>query len=462
MTGSREVSNSRLSSIRRAMWLLALAAAGCRGTAEYPDRPITLICPWAAGGGTDRVSRHLAVFLESELGMPVNVVNATGGAGVTGHSRGLHARPDGYTITMMTVELNMLHWRKLTEISWQDGIPLVSINEDAAALFVRHEAPWQSLAELFADIRKRPGALKGSGTATCGIWHLALAGWLEASGAAADDVTWIPMNGANPSLQELASGGLDMVCCSLPEARTLHRASLVRCLGVMAAERVSGFDEVPTFREQGFDWTMTGWRGLGVPADTPATVVERLSTALCRIVTGASTVEGRTFPDILAAEGFSNAFRFSNDFRSLLTELDEKFGVLLTSEKFTSVAQDRVQPMTFPVLLAVLFAGILGALAVRRRVGSGADETLQLENVRPTVGGWLRFALVAGSVACYLWFAETLGFVLVAGGIFVVLACALGARWWASLLAAAAFAPAVYQVFFHVLRSPLPRGWLGW
>ncbi|MCA9049931.1 MAG: hypothetical protein KDA89_14445, partial [Planctomycetaceae bacterium] len=85
--------------------------AGCGRESHWPSRPVTLICPWSAGGGTDRVSRQVAVQLEAELGVPVNVVNAVGGGGVTGHTRGALAQPDGYTLTMATVELNMLHWR---------------------------------------------------------------------------------------------------------------------------------------------------------------------------------------------------------------------------------------------------------------------------------------------------------------------------------------------------------------
>ncbi len=102
--------------------LLAIlpALAGCARDDKYPSRPITLICPWAAGGGTDRVSRQVAAHLEQDLGVPVSVVNAVGGKGVTGHSRGLSARPDGYTLTMATLELNMLHWSGLTDLTHKD------------------------------------------------------------------------------------------------------------------------------------------------------------------------------------------------------------------------------------------------------------------------------------------------------------------------------------------------------
>ncbi len=162
--------------------------------------------------------------MEDELKIPVNVINATGGSGVTGHTRGALAKPDGYTLTMITVELNMLHWRGLTNISYHDFDPLMLVNRDASALFVRTESPWQSLADLQRDIRARPRQLKASGTAQGGIWHIAVAGWLDFVGMKPDDVIWVSINGAGPSLQELLSGGIDFICCSLPEADTLMEA----------------------------------------------------------------------------------------------------------------------------------------------------------------------------------------------------------------------------------------------
>ena len=81
------------------------------GQAKYPTRPITLICPWGAGGGTDATARIVAALLEKELGQPVNVVNRTGGSGVVGHSAIATAAPDGYTIGIITVEIAMMHWQ---------------------------------------------------------------------------------------------------------------------------------------------------------------------------------------------------------------------------------------------------------------------------------------------------------------------------------------------------------------
>lgn len=177
---------------------LAIAAIGCAGARRFPDGPILLVCPWAAGGGTDRVARQIAALLEQDLGVPVNVVNVTGGDGVTGHSRGALARADGYTLTLVTVEIASLHWRGMTSISHEDFAPVGLVNRDAAAVFVRADAPWRTLSDLEQAIRERPRTLRASGTATAGIWHLALAGWLSTVGLRPTDVIWVSIAGSAP------------------------------------------------------------------------------------------------------------------------------------------------------------------------------------------------------------------------------------------------------------------------
>ena len=94
--------------------------------------------------------------LEQSLGIPVNVINATGGSGVTGYTRGAQARPDGYTLTMVTVELNMLHWRGLTSVTYEDFQPLHLLNRDSAALFVRQESEIENLDQLREEITASP------------------------------------------------------------------------------------------------------------------------------------------------------------------------------------------------------------------------------------------------------------------------------------------------------------------
>jgi tripartite-type tricarboxylate transporter receptor subunit TctC len=122
----------------------------------YPTRPITLIVPWGAGGGTDATARIIGSLLEKELGQPVNVVNRTGGNGVVGHAAIASAAPDGYTIGLATVEIGMMHWQGLTELTGASYTPLALVNADPAGIQVRADAPYKTVNDLLAAIKANP------------------------------------------------------------------------------------------------------------------------------------------------------------------------------------------------------------------------------------------------------------------------------------------------------------------
>ncbi|HEX7085931.1 MAG TPA: tripartite tricarboxylate transporter substrate-binding protein [Vicinamibacterales bacterium] len=432
-------------------FLLVASAAGCSGGGgRFPDRPIILICPWSAGGGTDRVARQLAVGLEQELGVPVNVVNATGASGVTGHTRGALARPDGYTITLMTAELNMLHWRGLTPITWRDFRPAALVNRDPAALFVRRDAPWKTLAELNAHVRAHPGTLRASGTALGGIWHLALVGWLTAIDAPSDAVRWISIEGAAPSMQELMAGGLEIVVTSLPEARSLLDAGEIRALGVMDTERVAQFPDVPTFAEQGVEAVIGTWRGVGVPAETPEAEAAVLVSALEKVV------NSDEYRDFMRRSGFNWAYEGPEEFGATLDRLDGTFGRLLATDAFADLGSHIVGPMTFPSIIAGLGVVILGILLAT----GGLRTTAAADGFSARGAG--RVALVLGAIGLYLVAAEPVGFVLTAGAITAFLMWLLDVRVRTALVVSASVVAVVYHVFAVLLRVPLPRGVLGW
>ncbi len=454
---------------------------GCNEPSSYPNRPITLICPWGAGGGTDAVSRQIAAHLETELGVPVGVVNATGGKGVTGHNRGFRARPDGYTLTMATLELNMLHWNGLTDLTYHDCIPLMSVNEDYAAVFVHSDAPWETIADLEAAIRANPKTLTASGTASGGAWHLALAGWLISAGLNADDVVWVSSTGAAPSLKELMSGGVDLVCCSLPEAATQMKNGDVRALGVMSPQPVPGFEDVPTFVDAGYDWTLGGWRGLAVPRGTPADVVKTLTNALDRvtsgettILVGASQVDGevvrrrQTFPQFMEEQGYDNTRRGPEEFQRLLAERDEQLGALLTSDVMRSVNRDRFNAATFPNALLAAIGAVLVLLVVQRglrRSGSASESPIENASLRRrsvSRKGVIACTLFVLAIAVYPLAAETVGFVILSAALLGLMLWSLGNRIPTCAAVTLVVVPIAYQFFAGVLRVPLPRGWWGW
>ncbi len=308
----------------------ACAAVVAMGTglqlahAQYPERPIELIVPWGAGGGTDATGRILASMLEQELGVPVNVVNRTGGSGVVGHSAIATAAADGYTLGVVTVEIGMMHWAGLTDLTYEDYTPLALYNEDPAGVQVQADAPWETVEELLDAVRAgEAGALKGSGTGQGGIWHLALAGMLQTAGIDPQHVPWVPSEGAAPGLQDLVAGGVDVVTCSVPEAQSLIDAGRVKALAVMGAERNPSFPDVPTLQELGIDWRLGAWRGIAGPQGLPDEVVETLVPALEKIHASDE------FRDFMAQRGFGMIFLGPEDFRAFMAESDASLGEVM-------------------------------------------------------------------------------------------------------------------------------------
>ena len=166
--------------MRKLLGMLAACLVLTAGIANaaYPERPLTMIVPWGAGGGTDAVARLLASLLEKDLGQPVNVVNRVGGSGVVGHQAIASAAPDGYTIGLITTEIVMMHHQGLTKLSGAGFTPIGLVNVDPAAIQVRADSPYKTMADLIDAIRKNPGKLKASGTARGGSWHLSMYGML--------------------------------------------------------------------------------------------------------------------------------------------------------------------------------------------------------------------------------------------------------------------------------------------
>jgi tripartite-type tricarboxylate transporter receptor subunit TctC len=303
--------------------LVALAAPPV-AQAAYPERPITVIVPWAAGGGTDATGRILANLMERELGVPVNVVNRTGGNGVVGHSAIATAAPDGYTLGVITVEITMLHWLGVTDLTYENYTPLALYNADPAGLQVRVDSEWDSAQAVLDAIKAEPGAYKSSGTGQGGIWHLALAGMLQEAGIPPDAAPWVPSQGAAPGLQDLVAGGVDIVTCSVPEAQALLEAGRVKSLAVMSEERNPTFPDVPTLKEAtGLDWTVAAWRGIAGPKGMPQEVSDKLVPLLRQIW------DSQEFKDFMAQRGFGLVWGDPEEFHAWMAESDESLGAVM-------------------------------------------------------------------------------------------------------------------------------------
>lgn len=243
---------------------------------KYPTKGIKVICPWGAGGGTDSVLRAVSASAEKILGTTLTVENKTGGSGAIGHSAIKNAKPDGYTIGMITFELNSLPQQGLIDFTYADFIPIALINADAAALTVKADAPYNTVAEFVEYAKKNPGTISIGNSAPGSVWHIGAGLLANATGI---DVKHVAFEGAANAVTALAGGHIQAVSVSLAEVKSQLDAGAVKVLGIMDTKRPELYPNIPTFKEQGYDITYYTWRGIGVPKGTDPEIVKILEDA---------------------------------------------------------------------------------------------------------------------------------------------------------------------------------------
>ncbi|MFM8990105.1 MAG: tripartite tricarboxylate transporter substrate-binding protein, partial [Alphaproteobacteria bacterium] len=216
--------------------LAALSFAGA-ASAAWPERPVTIIVPAGAGGGTDGTARLLAKQLQDELKQPFNVVNNGQGGGIVGHTQIATARPDGYTLGIV---YNYFQWKMMgqADINHTMFTPIAMYNVDPAALLVNVNSPFKTGKEALDAIKADPGKYKiGCGGACGGSWHIPNAEIFIKYGIDPAKPVMVPSAGGALSNQDLASGGLDLAVGSLPEGTPLIEAGKLRALYVISPSR---------------------------------------------------------------------------------------------------------------------------------------------------------------------------------------------------------------------------------
>lgn len=292
--------------------------------AEWPEKPITIIVPWAAGGNTDTVARLAAKGLQEELGVNVNVVNKTGGSGVVGHDAVKNARPDGYTLGIATVEIATMHHQGMTKLSYQDYTPITRLAVIYGGLQVGKHSQFKNAEEVIAFAKENPGKLKAAGSGLNSIWHLNGIGMLRSAGLKDDAIRYIPTQGSSAALQELAAGGIDMVISSPGEADSMVKAGLVNNLAIMSKERSPFYAEVPTFKEAtNNDWELQAWNMLVAPAGLDKSIQEKLMDAMKKVY---AKGELASFAN---KQGFEVIELYGDDAHEFMANEDKKFGEIL-------------------------------------------------------------------------------------------------------------------------------------
>ena len=254
-----------------------LATSAAVYAQTFPSKPIDLVVPYPAGGGTDVLARAFSIAGTKHFPQPLIVVNKPGAAGAIGWAEVLNGKEPGYKVALLATDLMVQPNMGYTKITYQDFTPIARLNYDPAAITVRADAPWKTVDEFITAAKSGDFRIGNGGNGS--TWHLAAAAVQEKTGA---KFNHIPFAGANPAALSLLGGHIEAITVSAAEVSNYVAAGKLRVLAVMSDERIKGFEDVPTLKERGLDIQVGTWRGLGVPKGTPQEIVAILRAATAK------------------------------------------------------------------------------------------------------------------------------------------------------------------------------------
>ena len=250
--------------------------------AAFPTKQVEVIVPWSAGGATDVLFRAIAnVFPKHANGQPMVIKNIPGGGAVTGTMEFVKSKPDGYTgLGIATPIITKMNMSKVP-FNMDSFEPVIMVVENPCMIMVRADSKFKNLRDFIEAARKNPGAIGiGNGGAGGGTHIVALA-FEDFAGV---EFLHVPYQGGGPAIIALLGGHIDSVMASAPEGISNAEAGQLRILGVLGPKRLARFPDVPTAAEQGFDFSLSMWRGICVPKGTPKATVKALHDILLKCI----------------------------------------------------------------------------------------------------------------------------------------------------------------------------------
>lgn len=249
--------------------------------AAYPEKPITWIVTWPAGGRTDVTSRIFAPSLEKILGQPVIVINKPGAGGVVGAKEVAMAKPDGYTLSQLSISMILTQYTLPTPTNVKDYIPVCQLMSTPSVLTVHAKASWNNVKEFVEYAKANPGKIKNGGSGTGTGEHIFCAAFQKASGI---KLTYVPYAGDAPAIAAIAGRHVDSNFAPYVAAKAFLDAGELKVLGVASDKRRSQYPNIPTWKEQGVNVSISTFEGIYVPKGTPANIVSILEKAFEKVV----------------------------------------------------------------------------------------------------------------------------------------------------------------------------------
>ena len=285
---------------RNVALVLMLSLAAAAGTpqraqaqsADYPNRPVSFIVPFAPGGVTSLFARILGQKLEQRLGKPFVVENRPGGGGITAAAAVANATPDGYTIMMASstvLAINVTVRKSLPYDPRTALTPIALLARVPFVLVVNPELPIHSVADLVKLAKEKPGQI-AFGTPGPGTFHHLNAEMFKSIFGL--DLVHVPYKGSAPALNDLVGGHIQMMFCDVPPAMSLIQAGKIRALGVTTAQRVPAVADIPPLADVGVPgYDTASWHTVTTTGNVPAPIVDKLYANIRDIMSDASVTE---------------------------------------------------------------------------------------------------------------------------------------------------------------------------
>ena len=278
---------------------LSLVMMGGSYAADYPTKPITLVNPMPPGGTLDIQARAFASLADKLLGQPVVVINKPGATGMVGGLAGAQAAPDGYTLTVGSVNMpNTIEWEiangRKPPFTRHDFACIGSFTMSPALLSVAADGPYKTLAELVADAKAKPGQIAFCSGGLYGMSHVPIEIFARAAGV---KFRHVPYGGGGPCLSATVGKHVDFSAQYPPVALPLVRGNKMRVLAVIGGKRLKSAPTIPTAKELGIDAEYYGWVGLLAPVKTPKPLVDKLREVMKKVA------EDKSFIDMIEQPG---------------------------------------------------------------------------------------------------------------------------------------------------------------
>lgn len=302
--------------------LLLLAALVVPATAEYPERPLTIVAAYPAGGMVDIVARAMAEPMKKTFTKGVAVLNRPGGGGSVGMAEVAQAKPDGYTVIVAPNSTLVIH-PMLNELPYKtpdDYEPIMNTITFYTLLAVKADAPWKTMQEFIAAAKANPGKLRVGSPGEGTISHLTLERWQVPGGF---KTTHVPFSGWGESSPALLGGHIDAVMAQPGEVKPLVDAKKLRVLAVADPQRQPFFPDAPTGKELGLGDGIGTWFVLAAPKNTPRPALKALHDA------AKAAVEDPAFVSLMKQRGVAVDYKAGDKLKQELVQEQKEWNDVL-------------------------------------------------------------------------------------------------------------------------------------